>query len=71
MVCSAGGFPQLKHLFFSDMEDLEEWRADEGAVPHLSRLGIERCDKLRVESSHVSPYDGTDEIWEELDKYGA
>ncbi|KAK3429323.1 hypothetical protein EUGRSUZ_E00750, partial [Eucalyptus grandis] len=48
MVCSAGGFPQLKHLLFGGLDDLEEWRAAEGAVPHLSRLGIEHCPKLRV-----------------------
>ncbi|KAK3428191.1 hypothetical protein EUGRSUZ_E00933 [Eucalyptus grandis] len=34
-----------------------EWRAAEGAVPHLSRLGIVRCPKLRVVPSHVSTYD--------------
>ncbi|XP_010058347.2 probable disease resistance RPP8-like protein 2 [Eucalyptus grandis] len=39
MVCSAGGFPQLKHLLFYRLYNLEEWRAAEGAVPHLSRLG--------------------------------
>ncbi|XP_018728653.2 putative disease resistance protein At1g50180 [Eucalyptus grandis] len=45
MVCSAGGFPQLKHLLFGELYDLEEWRAAEGAVPHLSRLGISSCPK--------------------------
>ncbi|KAK3429484.1 hypothetical protein EUGRSUZ_E00903 [Eucalyptus grandis] len=40
MVCSAGGFPQLKHLIFYGLYNLEEWRAAEGGVPHLSRLGI-------------------------------
>ncbi|KAK3429286.1 hypothetical protein EUGRSUZ_E00701 [Eucalyptus grandis] len=68
MVCSAGGFPQLKHLLFGGLYDLEEWRAAEGAVPHLSQLGISSCPKLRVAPSHVSTYDGRDEIFEEEKK---
>ncbi|KAK3429306.1 hypothetical protein EUGRSUZ_E00733, partial [Eucalyptus grandis] len=48
MVCSAKGFPQLKHLIFYTLHNLEEWRAAEGAVPHLSQLGIYDCPKLRV-----------------------
>ncbi|KAK3429305.1 hypothetical protein EUGRSUZ_E00730, partial [Eucalyptus grandis] len=48
MVCSAGGFPQLKHLFSYGLPYLEEWRFAKGAMPHLSRLGISHCDKLRV-----------------------
>ncbi|KAK3429490.1 hypothetical protein EUGRSUZ_E00913 [Eucalyptus grandis] len=69
MVCS-GGFPQLKHLLFDSLKDLEEWRAAEGAVPHLSRLGICLCPKLRVVPSHVSTYDSYDEVWKESRKYG-
>ncbi|XP_039173858.1 LOW QUALITY PROTEIN: probable disease resistance RPP8-like protein 2 [Eucalyptus grandis] len=68
MVCSAGGFPQLKHLFFGELRNLEEWRAAEGAVPHLSRLGIFDCPKLKVVPSHVSTYNGSDEILKEHDK---
>ncbi|KAK3429311.1 hypothetical protein EUGRSUZ_E00743 [Eucalyptus grandis] len=72
MVCSAGGFPQLKHLLFFGLRDLEEWRAAEGAVPHLSRLRIYHCPKLRLRAvpSHVSTYDGTEEIFKELRKCG-
>ncbi|KAK3429511.1 hypothetical protein EUGRSUZ_E01016 [Eucalyptus grandis] len=70
MVCSAGGFPQLKHLLFCGLRDLEEWRAAEGAVPHLSRLGISDCPNLRVIPSHVSTYDGRDELFKELKKWG-
>ncbi|KAK3429481.1 hypothetical protein EUGRSUZ_E00899 [Eucalyptus grandis] len=71
MVCSTGGgFPQLKHLLFYKLYDLEEWRAAEGAVPHLSRLLIDDCPKLREVPSHVSTYDGLDEILKELRKCG-
>ncbi|KAK3429292.1 hypothetical protein EUGRSUZ_E00711 [Eucalyptus grandis] len=69
MVCSAGGFPQLKHLIFYALPNLEEWRAAEGAAPHLSRLGIEHCPKLRVVPSHVSTYYGGDEIYNELKRW--
>ncbi|KAL3738359.1 hypothetical protein ACJRO7_019827 [Eucalyptus globulus] len=69
MVCSAGGFPQLKRLLFDGLEDLEEWRAAEGAVPHLSRLGIYDCPELRVIPSHVSTYDGWDEITKERERW--
>ncbi|KAK3429485.1 hypothetical protein EUGRSUZ_E00907, partial [Eucalyptus grandis] len=48
MVCSAGGFPQLKHLLFYWLNDLEEWRVVEGAMPLLSQLAIRRCPKLTV-----------------------
>ncbi|XP_018728656.2 probable disease resistance RPP8-like protein 2 [Eucalyptus grandis] len=68
MVCSAGGFPQLKHLLFHRLIDLEEWRAAKGAMPHLSRLGISYCPYLRVIPSHVSTYDCYDEIWKEIEK---
>ncbi|KAK3428214.1 hypothetical protein EUGRSUZ_E00965 [Eucalyptus grandis] len=70
MVCSAGGFPQLKHLLFYRLINLEEWRAAEGAVPHLSRLGISLCFKLTKVPSHVSTYDGLDESFKELRKCG-
>ncbi|KAK3431133.1 hypothetical protein EUGRSUZ_E02823 [Eucalyptus grandis] len=69
MVCSAGGFPQLKHLLFWALPHLEEWKA-EGAVPHLSRLGIAECPKLMVVPSHVSRYDGAHEIFKEGKKQG-
>ncbi|KAL3738364.1 hypothetical protein ACJRO7_019832 [Eucalyptus globulus] len=70
LVCSVGGFPQLKQLLFYRLDDLEEWRAAEGAVPHLSRLGICSCPKLRVVPSHVSTYDCMYEIFEEIKKNG-
>ncbi|XP_039173113.1 probable disease resistance RPP8-like protein 2 [Eucalyptus grandis] len=71
MVCSAGGFPQLKHLLFDALLDLEEWRAAEGAVPHLSRLGIYLCPNLRVVvPPRISTYDGYDESLKELGKCG-
>ncbi|KAK3428215.1 hypothetical protein EUGRSUZ_E00968 [Eucalyptus grandis] len=48
MVCSAGGFPQLKHLVLHDLPNLEEWRVAEGAMPHLSKLGVSGCPKLKT-----------------------
>ncbi|XP_030549658.2 probable disease resistance RPP8-like protein 2 [Rhodamnia argentea] len=70
MVCSAGGFPQLKHLLLDYLPNLEEWRVAEGAMPHLSRLGISRCPKLKAvpQLEGVSTYDGREDVYSEYDK---
>ncbi|KAI6707010.1 hypothetical protein NL676_009972 [Syzygium grande] len=70
MVCSAGGFPQLKHLVLGGLPNLEEWRVAEGAMPHLSRLGINGCPKLKAavpEGVHV--YDGHEALHREWRKF--
>ncbi|KAK6946337.1 NB-ARC [Dillenia turbinata] len=48
MTCSANGFPQLQHLQIEYLWELEEWRVEEGAMPHLKRLEINDCPKLRM-----------------------
>ncbi|KAK6946329.1 Rx, N-terminal [Dillenia turbinata] len=48
MTCSANGFPQLQHLQILWLQELEEWRVEEGAMPHLKHLMIHRCSKLRM-----------------------
>ncbi|KAI6707016.1 hypothetical protein NL676_009978 [Syzygium grande] len=70
MVCSAGGFPQLKHLVLDHLPFLEELRVAEGAMPHLSRLEISRCPRLKMavpEGVHV--YDGTEASYRERMKF--
>ncbi|KAM7488911.1 hypothetical protein LguiB_026395 [Lonicera macranthoides] len=47
MVCSAGGFPQLRCLTLWSLTKLENWRVDEGALPFLSSLTIMRCWKMK------------------------
>ncbi|CAL5413582.1 unnamed protein product [Camellia sinensis] len=47
MVCSAHGFPHLKHLTLS-CSQIEEWRVDDGAMPKLSYLLIACCGKLKM-----------------------
>ncbi|KAM7485965.1 hypothetical protein LguiA_001974 [Lonicera macranthoides] len=47
MVCSAGGFPQLRILFLSYLMKLENWRVDEGALPLLSSLRIDGCKEMK------------------------
>ncbi|XP_039173177.1 putative inactive disease susceptibility protein LOV1 [Eucalyptus grandis] len=74
MVFSAGGFPQLKYLNLSEFFELEEWRVAEGAMPHLSRLGIYFCPNVRkklrsVVPSHVSIYRGEHESHAEFAKW--
>ena len=46
MVCSERGFPHLQSLVLSYLYKLEEWRVEEGAMPSLCRLQIERCSRL-------------------------
>ncbi|KAF8028636.1 hypothetical protein BT93_E1316 [Corymbia citriodora subsp. variegata] len=69
MVCSAGGFPQLKHLILYRMSNLEEWKVVEGAMPHLSRLGIKFCANLKPVLQGVPTYDPTQHIWDEASRY--
>ncbi|XP_018728726.2 disease resistance protein RPP8-like [Eucalyptus grandis] len=59
MICSAGGFPQLKHLVLHDLPNLEEWRVAEGAMPHLSKLGVSGCPKLKTVPGGVYKYDSS------------
>ncbi|KAI6707032.1 hypothetical protein NL676_009994 [Syzygium grande] len=65
MDCSAGSFPQLKHFVLCYQPNLE-WRVAEGAMPHLSRLGISGCPRLKTVPQGVHPYDGTQEFYREL-----
>ncbi|KAL3738371.1 hypothetical protein ACJRO7_019839 [Eucalyptus globulus] len=59
IVCSARGFPQLKHLALDNLQNLEEWRVAEGAMPHLSQLRISRCFKLKTRPEVVYKFDGS------------
>ncbi|KAM7488920.1 hypothetical protein LguiB_026404 [Lonicera macranthoides] len=47
MVCSAGGFPQLRGLILWRLTKLENWRVDEGALPVLSFLVIDTCMEMK------------------------
>ncbi|KAM4089100.1 hypothetical protein ACB094_07G123600 [Castanea mollissima] len=48
MVCTERGFPLLQSLLLSGLVYLEEWRVEEGAMPSLCRLEIERCSLLKM-----------------------
>nr|XP_027066446.1 probable disease resistance RPP8-like protein 2 [Coffea arabica] len=48
MRCKAMGFGQLRFLRFEDLQNLEKWNVDEGAMPNLSVLTIEECTKLEM-----------------------
>ncbi|CAL5330559.1 unnamed protein product [Camellia sinensis] len=45
--CDGGGFPKLKSLELRQIENLEEWRVEQGAMPCLFRLQISYCEKLK------------------------
>ncbi|OMO92380.1 Disease resistance protein [Corchorus olitorius] len=48
MVCSAQGFPKLDSLIIGGLDDLEEWKVEEGAMLALRHLEISRCEKLEM-----------------------
>ncbi|KAI5311264.1 hypothetical protein L3X38_000372 [Prunus dulcis] len=48
LVCSSGGFLRLETLSLEDLETLEEWRIEEGAMPSLLQLGIHCCYILKT-----------------------
>ncbi|OMO74432.1 putative Disease resistance protein RPP13 [Corchorus capsularis] len=48
MVCSAQGFPRLVFLSITSLENLEELKVNEGAMPCLQNLTIARCRKLKM-----------------------
>ncbi|GMH28172.1 hypothetical protein Nepgr_030015 [Nepenthes gracilis] len=45
--CKVGEFPQLEQLEILDLPNLEEWRVERGAMPHLTKLQIWQCEKLK------------------------
>ncbi|XP_044476546.1 disease resistance protein RPP13-like [Mangifera indica] len=49
MVCSKMGFSQLDNLDILELDELEEWRVEEGAMPMLKNLEIKPGNsKLRI-----------------------
>ncbi|KAJ3678706.1 hypothetical protein LUZ60_002509 [Juncus effusus] len=48
MICSANSFSTLVYLEISLLEKLEEWHIEDGALPELCKLVIQKCLKLRV-----------------------
>ncbi|KDP43864.1 hypothetical protein JCGZ_20874 [Jatropha curcas] len=48
MVCSSGGFPKLQVLKLWELEPLEEWNVEEGALPCLKCLEIRSCTNLEM-----------------------
>ncbi|KAB2006310.1 hypothetical protein ES319_D11G335300v1 [Gossypium barbadense] len=48
MFCSVQGFPKLESLILGGLENLEEWKMDEGAMPFLQRLEITYCRRLKM-----------------------
>ncbi|CAN4091859.1 unnamed protein product [Withania somnifera] len=48
MVCSAFGFPELKHLQLSSLLVFNKWTVENKAMPRLSHLKIYNCKKLET-----------------------
>lgn len=48
LVCYESDFPQLTSLKLATLQCLEEWEVESGAMPVLTILTIEQCDKLEM-----------------------
>ncbi|KAL6342644.1 hypothetical protein AAG906_012509 [Vitis piasezkii] len=48
MLCSSGGFPQLRVLKVWNLEQLEEWNVEKGALQALRDLEIRVCRSLKI-----------------------
>ncbi|XP_034679853.1 probable disease resistance RPP8-like protein 2 [Vitis riparia] len=48
MLCSLGGFPQLRVLKLWKLEQLEEWNVEKGALQALRDLEIRFCRSLKI-----------------------
>ncbi|KAJ9701582.1 hypothetical protein PVL29_006805 [Vitis rotundifolia] len=48
MLCSLGGFPQLRVLNLWKLEQLEEWNVEKGALQALRDLEIRSCRSLKI-----------------------
>ncbi|XP_023644806.1 disease susceptibility protein LOV1 [Capsella rubella] len=53
MVCSKGGFSQLCALELIGQEELEEWIVEEGSMPCIRTLTIDKCRKLKELSDGI------------------
>ncbi|PIA62973.1 hypothetical protein AQUCO_00200768v1 [Aquilegia coerulea] len=48
MVFSAKGFVHLRFLQLHKLENFEEWRVEDGAMPNLKHLVIRDCGRLKI-----------------------
>jgi hypothetical protein len=48
MVCKSQSFPKLLVFKFCNLENLEAWKIDPGALPSLQSLAIEMCPRLQM-----------------------
>ncbi|XP_028072187.1 probable disease resistance protein At1g58602 [Camellia sinensis] len=51
--CDGGGFPKLISLELWNIENLEEWRVEQGAMPCLFHLQIGGCRKIEGDSGRI------------------
>ncbi|RVW91828.1 putative disease resistance protein [Vitis vinifera] len=54
MLCSLGGFPQLRVLKLWKLEQLEEWNVEKGALRALRDLEIRFCRSLKNSSCRIA-----------------
>uniref|UniRef100_A0A803L241 Uncharacterized protein n=1 Tax=Chenopodium quinoa TaxID=63459 RepID=A0A803L241_CHEQI len=45
--CNRGSFPQLEELYLGDLQNLDTWEIEKGAMPRLKKLEILKCQMLQ------------------------
>ncbi|KAK1297061.1 putative disease resistance protein [Acorus calamus] len=48
MVCHSSCFPKLKFLTFEELDNLQEWKVEDGAMTSLRHLVVSKCKKLEM-----------------------
>ncbi|KAK1296319.1 putative disease resistance protein [Acorus calamus] len=48
MVCPSSCFPKLKFLTFDELDNLQEWEVEDGAMTCLRHLVVSKCKKLKM-----------------------
>ncbi|KAK5786812.1 hypothetical protein PVK06_041458 [Gossypium arboreum] len=48
MFCCGQAFAKLESLSLKELNNLEEWKVGEGAMPSLQRLEIQKCRQLKM-----------------------
>ncbi|GFZ10821.1 hypothetical protein Acr_22g0002190 [Actinidia rufa] len=76
MHCSSGSFPQLRILKLWKLDQLKEWKVENGAFPNIIDLDIRSCKNLRMlpgelrnsRTLQISKFSDMPEEWDGFEK---
>ncbi|GFS32291.1 hypothetical protein Acr_00g0021790 [Actinidia rufa] len=76
MHCSSGSFPQLRILKLWKLDQLNEWKVENGAFPNIIDLNIRSCKNLRMfpgelrnsRTLQISKFSDMPEKWDGFEK---